>query len=110
VKLDAFLSKHPYVMNHYFKNHIYKSLFPFSEGKNVKEATLLLMSRYMIINRELCGLAARREPFGMEDVVAYLQAFSKVIEHHKHFEEKTIQVLKNEGYKLEQLMHLIACQ
>lgn len=109
-RFDAFLSNHPHVMSNYFLNHIFKNLFPFSEGKNIEEAALLLLSRYMMINRELCGLAAMNDAFGMDDVVAYLQSFSKVIEHHKHFEEKTIQVLKAEGYKLEQLIRLIASQ
>lgn len=108
--LDAFFSVHPHVMNQYFKNHIFKSLFPFSEGSNVEEATLLLLSRYLIVNRELSGLAFNRDEFGMDMVVSYLGSFSKVIEHHKHYEEKTLKTLKADGYKLSHLIKLLSTQ
>lgn len=110
IRLDAFIKAHPHVLNRYFKNHIFKSLFPFSEGSNVEEATLLLLSRYLIVNRELSGLASEHEDFGMDMVVSYLGSFSKVIEHHKHYEEKTLKTLKADGYKLSHLIKLLSTQ
>ena len=110
VRFNAFLNEHPYLMSHYFKNHIFKNLFPFSEGSNVEEATLLLFSRYIIVNRELSGLAAIGDHFGMSEVVAYLGAFSKVIEHHKHYEDQTLKTLKSYGYNLSRIVELLLNQ
>lgn len=109
-RFNAFLKENPYLMSHYFKNHIFKSLFPFSEGSNVEEATLLLFSRYLIVNRELSGLAAVCNHFGMAEVVAYLGAFSKVIEHHKHYEDQTLKTLKTYGYNMNRIIELLLRQ
>ncbi len=104
---DAFVQKYPHILRNLIKNHIYKNLFPFSEGDNAEEALWLLLSRYAMIKRQLIGLAGFHTKLNIEIVVEYLQVFSKVIEHHKHFESRTIETLKSQKLHSKKLMDII---
>lgn len=75
-----------YILKNYFANHVFRTLFPFSEGENIREALWLMLIRFGIIKRQLIGLLGVEEPFSLQSVAEYLQVVSKVIEHHKHFE------------------------
>jgi len=99
-RLEQVLTEHPHVLKNYFKNHLYKNLFPFSEGANVEEGYQLLLVRYGIIIRQLMGLAGSDSAFGLNEIAEYLQVFSKVIEHHKHFETEMAMILKKKRIRL----------
>lgn len=99
-RLIQLFADHPHVLKNYFKNHLYKNLFPFSEGANVEEGYQLLLVRYGIIIRQLIGLAGSDDVFGLKEIAEYLQVFSKVIEHHKHFEAEMMIVLKKKRIRL----------
>ena len=95
-------------MGRWFSNNfLCKPAFPFSEGDNVEEALWLLLSRYAMIKRQLVGLAGFHNKLNTEIVIEYLQVFSKVIEHHKHFESRTIETLKSQKLHSKKLMEII---
>lgn len=100
----AFLEDSPHVMNNYFQNHIYKALFPFSEGKDIEEAYVLLLSRYALIKSVLSTLGDAEQGLDRATVVDFLQAFSKLIEHHKRFESEMPGFLSKKGWDLNRLM------
>lgn len=88
----------PHILKNYFANHIFRTLFPFSEGENIREALWLMLIRFGIIKRQIIGLLGLEEPFSLQSVAEYLQVVSKVIEHHKHFElSMTDQLRKQNG-------------
>ncbi len=104
---EAFNHEYPHVLRNLIKNHIYKNLFPFSEGENAEEALWLLLSRYAMIKRQLIGLAGYHNQLNREMVASYLQVFSKVIEHHKHFESRTIETLRTQKINSKKLIAII---
>ena len=106
-RFEAFNQSKPHILRNLIKNHIFKNLFPFSEGENVEQALWLLLSRYAMIKRQLIGLAGFHNQLTTETVVEYLQVFSKVIEHHKHFESRTIETLKSQKMHSRKLMKII---
>ncbi len=104
---EAFNQTHPHVLRNLIKNHIYKNLFPFSEGENAEQALWLLLSRYAMIKRQLIGLAGYHNQLDRVMVESYLQVFSKVIEHHKHFEGRTIETLRAQKINSKKLITII---
>ncbi len=107
-KYEQFITTHPYFLKNLFANQIYKGLFPFSEGNNPEEAYWLLLSRFAMIKGDLIKLASNdRFEFELNNIVNYVQSFSKVIEHHKHFEDSVIKHFKKKHYKLSTLVKLI---
>ena len=104
---EAFNQTHPHVLRNLIKNHIYKNLFPFSEGENAEQALWLLLSRYAMIKRQLFGLAGYHNQLDRVMVESYLQVFSKVIEHHKHFEGRTIETLRAQKINSKKLITII---
>ncbi len=103
----SFNQSEPHILRNLIKNHIFKNLFPFSEGENAEEALWLLLSRYAMIKRQLIGLAGFHNELTTEIVIEYLQVFSKVIEHHKHFEARTVETLKSQKIHSKKLMDII---
>lgn len=104
LKYDRFIQEHPHMLPNLFGNHIVKNLFPFSEGEDTTDALRLLLCRFLIIKRHfilLASLDLLEESSG----VAYLQSFSKVIEHHKYFETMMLEMLIQNQISVKTLMH-----
>lgn len=103
----TFLEGSPHVLNNYFQNHIFKALFPFSEGKDIEEAYILLLSRYALIKSTLSALGDAEKMLSMATVIDFLQAFSKLIEHHKRFESEMPGVLLKKGWYIKKIMDVV---
>lgn len=82
---DPYFDERVHVIENFFSNHMFKSLFPFTEAEWTFHAYLLMLCRFILIKRQLVGLAISRK--GLDDalIMDYLQVFSKAIEHHRHF-------------------------
>jgi lysine-N-methylase len=86
-----FVEKHPFVMENYLSNYIFRTQFP--EGpvppgeRNDPTATFYRMAlQYAMIKGALIGMAGHyREAFGAEQVVKLVQSFSKSAEHSAQF-------------------------
>lgn len=102
-KYQLFIDEHPHMLPNLFGNHIVKNLFPFSEGDHTTDALRLLLSRYFIIKRHFILLASL-DALDVDTAIAYLQSFSKVIEHHKYFESKMLETFKKNRISLNMLI------
>lgn len=88
---EPFLQAHPYILENYLVNHVFKTRFPFgvnSQGEdNDPQTEFLVMSvLYATINGMLTGMAAfYRDGFTTAHVVKLVQSFSKTVEHCPKF-------------------------
>ncbi len=94
---EAYFSDRRYMLDNYFINLMIKGLFPFTEADQVWDAFMMLFTRFSIIKVQLIGIAGFRGVLTDEVVVAYIQSFSKVIEHHRTFVEKAVTYQKKNG-------------
>lgn len=100
---SLFIQSQPQILPNLFGNHIVKNLFPFSEGENTMDALKLLLCRYFIIKRHFILLASQ-DLLDIDSAVAYLQSFSKVIEHHKYFETNMLETLRKNSISVHVLL------
>lgn len=82
---DPYFENRYYIFENYFVNHMFKSLFPFTEAEWLFDAYLLMLCRYQLMKRQLLGLAIAHKGLTDELILDYFQVFSKAIEHHKTF-------------------------
>lgn len=101
---EPFMQAHPYILENYLVNHVFKTRFPFgvnSEGEdNDPQTEFLVMSLlYATINGLLAGMAGfYREKFATTHVVKLVQSFSKTVEHcPKFFETLNPELASSEG-------------
>ncbi len=87
------IAKEDTLLTNYYGNQIYRTLFPFTEGTHVEDALKLFLVRYAILKRHMIGLSADGK-ITKDNLSKYLQSFSKVFEHHKHFEVDVLELLK----------------
>lgn len=100
------IAKQDTLISNYFGNQIFRTLFPFTEGNNVDDGLKLFLVRYGIFKRHMLGLS-NSEALSKENLSKYLQSFSKVFEHHKHFELDVLDFLKQKKIKSKDLVAII---
>jgi lysine-N-methylase len=84
--LKGFMAMHPYLMENYIANHIFKYSYPF--GRNPEdspaEANLYLSALTTLIQTMLLGVAAHHgEAFNMDHAIKLIQSLSRAIEHRQ---------------------------
>lgn len=97
-RYNAYFSKRRHMLDNYFVNLMVKNLFPFTEADQVWDAFMMLFTRFAIIKVQLIGIAGFRGELTDEVVVAYIQSFSKVMEHHRTFVEMAVDYQKKNGF------------
>ncbi|GAB6108781.1 flagellin lysine-N-methylase [Fusibacter bizertensis] len=107
IKYNEMTLQSAHILKNYFANHIFRTLFPFSEGENIREALWLALIRFGIIKRQLIGLMGRGEQLTEQSISNYLQVVSKVIEHHKHFEISTLEQLRKQKGQTNELVNTL---
>jgi len=98
---EPFLAQHPYIMENYLINTIFRCQFPFGrEGMKAgaqPEMTreyALLTAQFALMKGLLIGVAGfNREAFSAAHVVHTMQAASKHFEHHPEFLDLAHQLL-----------------
>jgi lysine-N-methylase len=85
-----FIEKAPTVLSNYFEHYYFKSLYPYSE--TIEAVKLYGLSRilYLLILVHLAGLGMAKGSLEKEDVVQFLSAFTKAVEHHHTFFDQLI--------------------
>ena len=91
--LRPLLEEHPYLLENYLLNYIYRTLFPFGRQasahftpQDIYSEFLLLAAQYSMVQGLLIGLAGHyREQFDVQHVVKLVQVLSKAIEHTPSF-------------------------
>ena len=88
---EPFMQAHPFILENYLVNHIFKTRFPFGVNHKGEPNTplnefLVMGVLYAAINGLLIGIAGHnREHFAMAHVVKLVQSFSKAVEHCPEF-------------------------
>lgn len=77
-----FFEEHEYILENYLVNYVFHSLFPTRPTNNPFENYITLVVNYSAIRLYLVGIAgSREEDFGVEDVLKFIQSFTKAVEH-----------------------------
>ena len=88
-------------IRHYFINLIFRNLLPFSETDTIWDGGLLILARYALIRQQVQAFQEADDV----TVASYLQAFSKVVEHHHTFPFQALEVLKGGPDLFRDLFH-----
>ncbi|MGG7164467.1 flagellin lysine-N-methylase [Clostridium ihumii] len=87
--------KYNYILENYLVNHIFKNTFPLTGRKNIFEEYILICVYYSIIKFNLTGLSAEKE-LTKEEIITFIQKFSKAIEHDSTYIDIIEQSLKDD--------------
>ncbi|XZM23561.1 flagellin lysine-N-methylase [Clostridium perfringens] len=88
-----FIEENTYIFENYIVNFIYSNLFPFCERESIFDSYIMLLIRYTFIRFYLVGIyiyhkknkEVLNKALSKEEVVRFIQCFSKVVEHHKTY-------------------------
>lgn len=102
-----FLDENSYIFENYIVNFIYSNLFPFCEIESIFDSYIMLLIRYTFMRFYLVGMYlynANREgnddnkALSKEEVVRFIQCFSKVVEHHKTYLVDLLNYIKEHDF------------
>jgi lysine-N-methylase len=104
------MQRHEYVMERYFINHVYRSVFPFDRLENNRRAGIhhisnsicaqysLMIMYYSIIKTVSIGMAAfHKSAFGLDHVIKVIQSSTRTFQHSTSFPLRAIQYLRGKG-------------
>lgn len=91
---DKYINEYSYIFENYLVNFIYKNLFPFSESESIVEGYIMLLTRYTFIRFYLVGKYLNNKQDSKENIVEFIQVFSKTIEHHKTYLVESLEYIK----------------
>lgn len=97
-----YIDKNNYIFENYFVNFMYNNLFPYSESDSMFEGYMMLLIRYLLIRFYLVGKYLYNKKECPEDIIKFIQVFSKAIEHDKNYIEEILDyILENEFDNME---------
>lgn len=80
-----YINNNSYIFENYLVNFMYNNMFPFSETESIFDGYIMLLIRYSFIRFYLVGKYLNNKQESKEDIVRFIQAFSKIIGHHKTY-------------------------
>ena len=80
-----YVDKYNYIFENYIVNFIYNNLFPFSESDSMFEGYIMLLVRYSFMRFYMAGKYMYTQKECKEEMVKFIQVFSKAIEHDKNY-------------------------
>lgn len=86
--------KYSYILENYLVNFMFNNLFPFSETDSVFDGYVMLIIRYSLIKLYLVSMYLKNREESKEQIINFIQVFSKIIEHHKTFLVDTLREVK----------------
>lgn len=95
---EKFIMENQYIFENYLVNFIYKNLFPFSEKESIFDGYIMLLTRYSFIRFYLTGGYLYGKKESKENVVRFIQTFSKAIEHHKTYLRASMRYIKENDF------------
>ena len=93
-----FLDKYTYIFENYLVNFIYNNMFPFNERESIFDGYIMLLMRYSFIRFYLVGKYIKERNDSKEEIVRFIQVFSKTIEHHRSYLTKSIRYIKEKEF------------
>ncbi|PRR83569.1 flagellin lysine-N-methylase [Clostridium vincentii] len=95
---ENFIIKNSYIFENYLVNFMYNNLFPFSETESIFDGYIMLLTRYSFIRFYLVGKYLYNEYDSKENIVKFIQSFSKTIEHHKTYLVDSLDYIKENEF------------
>ena len=102
-----FVSRHPYLLENYLVNYIFRTLFPYrrkrpdqsfvfdSGRESMRDAFLLLGLHYSLLRTLLIGAAAwHKEELRVDHAIQLVQSYSRAFQHIASFEAHVLEVLR----------------
>lgn len=93
-----FINSYSYIFENYLVNFIYNNIFPFSETESVFDGYIMLLTRYSFIRFYLVGKYLYNKQDSKENIVGFIQSFSKTIEHHKSYLIDSLEHIKENEF------------
>ncbi len=82
---EKFINDNSHIFENYLVNFMYRNLFPFSETESVFDGYIMLLIRYSFIRFYLVGIFSFNKQSSVDNMVRFIQVFSKTTEHHKTY-------------------------
>lgn len=95
---EKFINNNSYIFENYLVNFIYNNMFPFSETESIFDGYIMLLTRYSFIKFYLVGKYLYNNEDSKEDIVEFIQVFSKVTGHHKTYTVDVLNYIKENKY------------
>lgn len=95
---ENFINNNSYIFENYLVNFIYNNIFPFSETESIFDGYIMLLTRYSFIRFYLVGKYLYNKQDSKENIVDFIQAFSKTIEHHKSYLINSLEYIKENEF------------
>ena len=97
-----YIEENNYIFENYLVNFIYNNLFPYSESDSMFEGYIMLLVRYSLIRFYLVGRYLCNKNESVNDIINFMQVFSKAVEHDKNYMEEILEyILENEFDNME---------
>lgn len=93
-----YIGKNDYVFENYIVNFIYNSLFPYSESDSMFEGYIMMLIRYSLIRFYLVGRYMNNKTESADNIIKFIQVFSKAMEHDKNYMEEILDYIINNGF------------
>ncbi len=93
-----FMDKYTYIFENYLVNFIYNNMFPFNEKESIFDGYIMLLMRYSFMRFYLVGKYIKERKDSKEEIVRFIQVFSKTIEHHRSYLTKSMRYIKEKEF------------
>ena len=95
---EKYFNKYSYILENYLVNLIYNNMFPFNEVLSFFDSYMMLIIRFSFIRFYLVGLYLNNREENDENIVEFIQVFSKTIEHHKSYLIDSLHYIKRKEF------------
>ncbi|MGV8980872.1 flagellin lysine-N-methylase [Clostridium sp.] len=95
---EKFANEISYIFENYLVNFIYNNMFPFSETESIFDGYIMLLTRYSFSKFYLVGKYLYNKQDSKENIVEFIQVFSKVIGHHKTYTVDVLNYIKDNKF------------
>ena len=95
---EEYFNKYSYILENYLVNFIYNNMFPFNEVMSLFDSYMMLLIRFSFIRFYLVGMNLDNKDDNRENMVEFIQVFSKTIEHHKSYLIDSLHYIKRNDY------------
>ena len=93
-----YMDEYTYIFENYLVNFIYNYMFPFNEKESIFDGYIMLLMRYSFMRFYLVGKYIEERKDSKEDIVRFIQVFSKTIEHHRSYLTKSMRHIKEKEF------------
>ncbi|MBU3155758.1 flagellin lysine-N-methylase [Clostridium estertheticum] len=95
---ENFMNNNSYIFENYLVNFMYNYMFPFNESESMFDGYIMLLVRSSFIRFYLVGRYLYNDHDNKEDIVEFIQTFSKTIEHHRTYLTDSLNHIKEHKF------------